>query len=545
MAADTKRQQRQEMFFPHKQPDKSMAGGATTRSITEKYRLPLWLANLLLFGVLILVVLSYFFWQTDRERRSFYQHTREHTQLLSQIIQLNAGNAMAADDVVKKVANTFMLNSARFIDFLAAVEPFTATELTALAQESGLDGITVDDGLNRVSGPPAWSNGDSRTLAETRFTHNRKAHIFTLSYPRKEGRGTIWIGFGAQRLEALQQQVGVDNLLKTLSNVSGIAYLNLADEFPPPASSPAPLREIATAKGMIVEARLPVNGRTLTAGFKSDFLVARKQSLRRDFFLFALLLAALGSFCSWLLYRYQLASLLNARRYEQRLAREREDAALGRSAAALAHEIRNPLNAINIGLQRLEIEESGLTAEYTPLVTAMRNAVARADGIVGDLRRFAQPLQAKPARTEIGALISDLIALYQSKSQDSGVDISLTNNLSPADNYITADAALLGQALENLFKNGLEAQPQGGFLKIILQKNGQELELIFENGGLEVPATEVKKIVEPWFTTKTRGTGLGLAMVERIVRAHNGRFTVEAAGADILRQRIFLPLLPR
>lgn len=522
-----------------------MAGGATTRSITEKYRLPLWLANLLLFGVLILVVLSYFFWQTDRERRSFYQHTREHTQLLSQIIQLNAGNAMAADDVVKKVANTFMLNSARFIDFLAAVEPFTATELTALAQESGLDGITVDDGLNRVSGPPAWSNGDSRTLAETRFTHNRKAHIFTLSYPRKEGRGTIWIGFGAQRLEALQQQVGVDNLLKTLSNVSGIAYLNLADEFPPPASSPAPLREIATAKGMIVEARLPVNGRTLTAGFKSDFLVARKQSLRRDFFLFALLLAALGSFCSWLLYRYQLASLLNARRYEQRLAREREDAALGRSAAALAHEIRNPLNAINIGLQRLEIEESGLTAEYTPLVTAMRNAVARADGIVGDLRRFAQPLQAKPARTEIGALISDLIALYQSKSQDSGVDISLTNNLSPADNYITADAALLGQALENLFKNGLEAQPQGGFLKIILQKNGQELELIFENGGLEVPATEVKKIVEPWFTTKTRGTGLGLAMVERIVRAHNGRFTVEAAGADILRQRIFLPLLPR
>ena len=516
--------------------------------MSEKRKLPLWLTNLLLFGTLILVVLLYFFWQADREHRSFYRHTREHTQLLAQVIQLNADNAITAASVVKTVARTFMLNSARFIDYLAAVEPFTEAELTALALESGLNGITIDDGHKRISGPPQWLN-DYNAISQPaigdqiRFTHHTEGHIFTLYYPRHEGEGNIWLGFGAQRLESLQKQVGIEQLLKTLSGVPGISYVHLETTNRSSTSSQQLLKEIITDSRMIVEARLPMNGQTLVAGFKSDFLIARKKGLWRDFFLFALLLGGLGIFCSWLLYRYQLASLLNVRRYEQRLAREREDAALGRAAAALAHEIRNPLNAISIGLQRLEIEASGLNSEYNPLVGAMRNAVGRADSIVGDLRRFAQPLNPERNTLNISTLIADIIALYQTRADSLAINISLESKLSLQNRFITADADLLGQALENLFKNALEAQPEGGFLKITLQKSNQELELIFENGGLEVAEIEIKKIIEPWFTTKTRGTGLGLAMVERIIRAHNGRFTVETTEPGILRQYIFLPNL--
>ncbi len=543
--ADANQNLGQEFSSPTRKTKKRKKSWPAATTV-EKRKLPLWLTNLLLFGALILVVLLYFFWQADRERRSFYRHTREHTQLLAQVIQLNADNAIAAAAVVKTVARTFMLNSARFIDYLAAIEPFTEAELTALALESGLNGITIDDGHKRVSGPPQWQNDYSaislkRIDNRIRFTHHTEGHIFTLSYPRQEGEGNMWLGFGAQRLESLQKQVGIEQLLETLNNVPGITYVRLEPTNLSSTSPQQPLKEIITNRGMIVEARLPMNGQTLTAGFKSDFLVARKQGLWRDFFLFALLLGGLGCFCSWLLYRYQLASLLSVRRYEQRLAREREDAALGRAAAALAHEIRNPLNAISIGLQRLEIEESGLNSEYDPLVSAMRNAVGRADSIVGDLRRFAQPLNPERNALDICALVTDIIALYQTKADTLAIEISLKSKLSPQDRFIPADADLLGQALENLLKNALEAQPEGGFLKIKLQKNNHELELIFENGGLEVPGIEIKKIIEPWFTTKTRGTGLGLAMVERIIRAHNGRFTVETTEPGILRQRIFLP----
>ncbi|MEA3347830.1 MAG: ATP-binding protein [Pseudomonadota bacterium] len=512
----------------------------------KKRKLPIWLTNLLLFGVLILVVLLYFFWQADREQRSFYRHTREHTQLLAQVIQLNADNAVAAAAVVKKVAHTFMLNSARFIDYLAAIEPFTEAELTALALESGLNGITIDDGHKRVSGPPQWQNDYNiaplkRIDNQIRFTHHTEGHIFTLYYPRQEGEGNMWLGFGAQRLESLQKQVGIEQLLKTLSGVPGITYVRLEPTSRSSTTPHQPLKEIITDSGMIVEARLPMNGQTLTAGFNSDFLIARQQGLWRDFFLFILLLGGLGIFCSWILYRYQLASLLNVRRYEQRLAREREDAALGRAAAALAHEIRNPLNAISIGLQRLEIEESGLNPEYSPLVSAMRNAVGRADSIVGDLRRFAQPLNPERESLDLCAFVTDIIALYKTKADTSAIEISLESKLSPQDKFIEADSDLLGQALENLLKNAIEAQPEGGFLKIRLQKGNQELELIFVNGGLKVPDIEIKKIIEPWFTTKTRGTGLGLAMVERIIRAHKGRFEVAIPEPGILRQCIFLP----
>ncbi|RLB71942.1 MAG: hypothetical protein DRH03_05285 [Deltaproteobacteria bacterium] len=543
--ADTRQNYEQEFSSPASKIQRRKKSWLATTT-AEKRKLPLWLTNLLLFGALILVVLLYFFWQADREQRSFYRHTREHTQLLAQVIQLNADNAIAAAAVVKMVARTFMLNSARFIDYLAAIEPFTEAELTALALESGLNGITIDDGQTRVSGPPQWQNDYSVILLkkndlQIRFMHHTEGHLFTLYYPRQEGEGNMWLGFGAQRLESLQKQVGIEQLLETLNSVPGITYVRLEPTYLSSTTPPQPLKEIITDSGMIVEARLPMNGQTLTAGFKSDFMVARKQGLWRDFFLFALLLAGLGCFCSWLLYRYQLASLLNVRRYEQRLAREREDAALGRAAASLAHEIRNPLNAISIGLQRLELEESGLNSEYDPLVNAMRNAVGRADSIVGDLRRFAHPLNPERNILDIGALVTDIIALYQAKADILAIEISLERKLSTPDRFISADADLLGQVLENLVKNALEAQPEGGFLKVTLQKNNQELELIFENGGLEISGIEIKKIIEPWFTTKTRGTGLGLAMVERIIRAHNGRFTVEAAEPGVLRQHIFLP----
>ena len=513
----------------------------TGKHFSNRLNLPLWLANLILFSILILVVLLYFMMQTERERRLFYRHTQEHSELLAQVIQSNADNALAAGEVVKKVAHTFMLNSARFIDYLDAIEPFSATELSALALESGLSGITIYNHQQEISGPQQWEAEEAKNnLSKSLFSHNDKHHLFTLVYPRKEGPGEIRIGLDARQLEALQKQVGLEQLLITLNNVSGISYVRLTPESQSQEST-TETRQPNSDGEMIIETRLPMNKKILRTGFKSDSLLAREKDLWSDFALFALLIAALGGFFSWLLYRYQLSILTHARRSDQRLAREREDAILGRAAAAVAHEIRNPLNAINIGLQRLELEASGLTDEYVSLTRAMRNAVGRANNIVGDLRRFAQPLTPQLATIDITSLLQDIVALYQTKANTAKITISLVSDLKPENNNIRLDPMLLGQALENICKNAIEAQPEGGFLKIHLRASQSICEIAFTNGGFKLRPEDVKKITDPWFTTKTRGSGLGLALVERIIKAHNGRFEVACEGSETLLQHIFIP----
>ena len=528
----------------HNPLNNRVGGKLMQKRFLGNFNLPLWLVNLLLFGIMILIVLLYFLIQTERERDLFYRHSQEHTELLAQVIQLNADNAMAAAEVVKKVAHTFMLHSARFIDYLDAIEPFSPTELEALAQESGLRGISIYNNQQKISGPKLWDKDDKNNVKtvnnKAQFSHNLKLHLFTLAYPRTESPGEIRLGLDARQLEALQNQVGLEQLLITLNNISGISYVHIIPDTQ--ISESAPLtREITTNKNSIIEIKLPMhNHRTLCTGFKSDALVAREKDLWRDFSLFAILIGALGGLFSWLLYRYQLSILAHARRSQQRLAREREDAILGRAAAAVAHEIRNPLNAIDIGLQRLELEDSGLAEEYNSLTSAMRNAVGRANSIVGDLRRFAQPLNPKLVATDIAFLLKDIIALYQARADASRIEITLTVNLSPTKKHIQLDPILMGQALENICKNAIEAQPQGGFLTIDIQCSGNDCEITFANSGFKLDPQEVNKITEPWFSTKTRGTGLGLALVERIIKAHNGRFTVACNEPEILQQTIFL-----
>ncbi len=509
----------------------------------RRLTLPLWLANLILFGTMILIVLLYFLMQTERERQLFYRHSREHSELLAQVIQLNADNAMAAGDIVKKVTYSFMLNSARFIDYLDAIEPFSPEELSAFSQESGLSGITIANQQLSISGPPQWeAEKKYRAAGETLFFHDLKNHIFTLIYPRTESQGEIRIGLDARELEILQDQVGLEQLLITLNNISGISYVRLVPAGQKQASTSPTSKSPVVAAGPIIEVQLPMqNHKILRTGFNSDSLVAREKDLWHDFFLFALLMAALGGLFSWLLYRYQLRILTQTRRSDQRLAREREDAMLGRAAAAVAHEIRNPLNAIDISLQRLTLEESGLSDEYSSLTIAMRNAVGRVNGIVGDLGRFAQPLNPELSLIDIESLLNEIMALYQSRADAAGVKIKLNCNLPPQFKKIRVDHNLLGQALENICKNALEAQPEGGFLNISLHAGRDKTEIRFSNGGLKLSAHDVKKITEPWFTTKTRGSGLGLALVERIITAHNGRFEVEYKEAAILLQHIFLP----
>ncbi len=502
---------------------------------------PAWKGSLLLFGFLIGIVLAYFYWQVQQSYQTFLTHVREHTRMLAGVIELNARNALLSQEAVEEILTVFLGSTARFVDYLDAVEPFSRQELTEFSLENNLAGVRIIRKQEDITeGPPGWpppeaACGDGKEI----LRHLPSAHLYILTRPRTGLPGCVMVGLKAGVIERLHDQIGLSRVLETISGLTGITDVRI--EAVPDVLSVNPSEVILTEEDGhgIARARLPLGENVLTVGLETRHFFARTRHLWNEFFVFSAVLAVLGGFFSWLLHRSQTAYIRRIRTVERELARQHEDAALGRAAAAITHEIRNPLNAIGMGLQRIQIEVEELEPEYQALLGDLLQAVRRTNGIVENIRRFAKPLHLKAGtQTELDAVVNHILSLYQQRLADQAVHVqwNIRQNVT-----VAGDPGLLEQAVENLVKNAAEAQPDGGFLRVTLQGQGREGILIFENGGFTLPEKDSERMIEPYFTTKTRGTGLGLAIVRRIIHAHGGSLSIEVPEAGMVRLTVRLP----
>ncbi len=511
--------------------------------------LPGWRANLMVFGLLIGLVLVYFFWQVRRSQDMFSAYAREHARMLAGVIELNARGALLSHQALEEIVSLFLGNTARFVEYLDGIEPFRGEELAAFARENGLDAICVirSDGSAAQGGPGPPQIFETLCQApDGVLRHLPLEHLYAAAWPGADGSGCVGVALKAAGIEHLQERIGIDRLLQSLSDLAAVRYVRLGVEvLPAPGEGEGQktdaIRFVDTENGRTAEVRRSLGDRVLTVGINADQYVVRVRLLWGEFVVFSAVLAALGGFFSWVLFRFQQRYLLQTRAVERTLAVEREDAALGRSAAAIAHEIKNPLNAISMGLQRLQMEACGLSDADRKLIVTLQGALDRADGIVGNLRRYAMPLVPvlQPVRMEM--LVRDVLRLYRSQCAQRAVELRLAVH---ADSFLQADRQLLSQAIENLIKNSVEAQPDGGIVRLSIDRRGGECVFRVENGGLVVPEGGVDRILEPYYTTKARGTGLGLAIVRRVVAAHGGRVTVATSPPDMLCVTLFLPSGP-
>jgi signal transduction histidine kinase len=398
-------------------------------------------------------------------------------------------------------------------------------ELTALARETGLLGINqVETDGSVHAGPPDWrpTNAQACALPPDRIHYDLEQQTAVLVYPGTDKAiRCIQIGLDADTIVQLRNKTALPVLLATLSRLPGIEYVRLEKN---PATLPVdPVRLVAHDQKTTAEAQLPTPMGTLVVGLEAANHLNRVAQLHRQFFLFAALLLLLGLFFSWLLYRHQQADLGRTRSFERLLAKEHEAAALGRATATIAHEVRNPLNAINMGLQRLSLESPNLSEAQQNLIDAMTEAVHRADTIIGELRRFTRKLQPRVQPVDPGRILNQLLTLYQGRCTAQQIAIHLASTF---DGPITADPELLTELLENLLKNSIEAQPAGGFIDIAITPVPQGMQCTLTNGGCTLNEEELGRLGEPYFTTKTRGTGLGLALCRRIAEAHGGQLLV-------------------
>lgn len=506
------------------------------------------MANLFFFGLLVVIVLTAFLWQLHLINRSLQHNAMERSRLVTGIIEENLRNAELAAETIDEIISGFLDEKANLIDYLDAIEPLHTKELTALASQTNLVGITlVRPSGDIVSTPNTWLAEVPGCMTSTGdVQYDKKRKISYVVHPADQAAGylsCVIIGIDATRILTLQKKTSLPELLATLSSLPGINYITISPEKTEAKENTFHAKLISTDNMVSAETRIPISTGILKVGLDAKNFIQRRNSLRRQFIFFSCMLIGTGLFFSWLLYRYQKRDLERTRRFQQMLAKEHESASLGRATATIAHEIRNPLNAINMGLQRLQIEAKTLNTEEFELIDAMLEAVSRTSTIVTELQRFTQDIHPRNKALQLQKLVQQQLALYSHVCRKQGIKLTLVLE---DEGLISGDRELLSELIENLLKNSVEAQPDGGEITIRIQRHNETVLLLISNPGFYVTAQDTHRLGDPYFTTKIRGSGLGLPLSLRIVEAHKGKMEImpDISGKQLTIQ-VQLPALQK
>jgi len=216
-------------------------------------------------------------------------------------------------------------------------------------------------------------------------------------------------------------------------------------------------------------------------------------------------------------------------------------------AAGVAHEIGNPLNALHIHLQLLERELKKLPApppdSLMQLVDISRNEVTRLDAILTQFLRAIRPTRPALTWTRLETVLNETLALLREDVENRRIAVELD---CAADlPRIRVDRDQVKQAFFNVIKNALQAMQDGGRLQIALAASDRELSVSFRDTGPGIAREDFSRIFEPYFTTKSGGTGLGLMIVQRIVQDHGGRIDVHSEPGAGTTFTVYLPLEER
>jgi len=508
----------------------------------------LWVGNLLVFGALCILVLIGFSYQTRQAEQAFLADAADHARLLADAVGLHARGAVLGHQVTDAMLIGFLGSSARFIDYLDRIEPFRDNELAAFAAEAGLAAIRIIRPEGSNQGPVGWNPGELPDCADlNRLRPLNPLHLLIFVAPRQHREGCILVAIDSRAIEQLRDAIGLPRVLEAVAALPGVVQVALIGELAEDAAEltdqAAPVVSIRGMAGgkRIVAARVSLAGAVLAIDLDAGPLAQTEQRLWRDFAGFATILGLTGGLGAWLLYRYQQGHLDQLQAYEQQLSQQREEAALGQAAAAIAHELRNPLNAMAMGLQRLQMEADELHDDHRRLVAVVLEAVARSNRSVSGLLDYARLYRPRLEPVALGVLVDDLLTLYAGSLH--AASIALRRDLNMRE-HILGDPDLLRQVLDNLLRNALEAQPCGGHLDVHLAPVAAGLELTLTNAGFTLPPEQASRIFEPWFSTKPGGAGLGLAIARRMMAAQGGRLTVATPHPGELELRLFLPGRP-
>ena len=232
--------------------------------------------------------------------------------------------------------------------------------------------------------------------------------------------------------------------------------------------------------------------------------------------------------------------LTEVRALRKEVARSQRLASVGRLAAGVAHEIRNPLSSIK-GFATYFKERYPDKPDDQQTANIMIQEVDRLNRVVGQLLEFARPISIKPRRISLQALLKDSIKLIEDRAAEKNISIQTRYGVQIDEGW--GDPDRINQILLNLYLNAIDAMDSGGELKVRLSSDadGRHFSITVSDTGCGIRAEDLSQIFDPYFTTKSSGTGLGLAIAHNVVEAMGGRIKVKSDPGKGTTFRITLP----
>jgi signal transduction histidine kinase len=246
-----------------------------------------------------------------------------------------------------------------------------------------------------------------------------------------------------------------------------------------------------------------------------------------------------------------IGGLRRSRDLEEKLQRAERSAVVGRLASGIAHEIRNPLNFMNLSIDHLRArfieppksnnEAEIIRHEAANILGLIKDEIGRLNRLVSDFLSYGRPARFTLRDLDARILINEVEGLVHTQADQQGVKIQsfVAENCDP---HFQADAEQIKTCFSNLVINAVQAMPEGGELNINISSDETDIQFEFKDSGCGIEADPIEQIFEPYYSTKETGIGLGLPLTKKLIEDHGGTLTV-ASEKD--KGTTFVVTLPR
>ena len=415
-------------------------------------------------------------------------------------------------------------------------------------------------------------NGRKLNTLEILEEIRAKKGVGFIALRRKDNSGTVVINLDKEGLIYWSLKVAVERGVNKIGEGHGIAYMQIFNDknkllgsigktnenftnddfsFQDILAGNVKIssRKVDTAEGKILDMAAPLKLNEKVACIvrigldrgSMDKIIAEN---RLNIFIFMIFVVIIALLSMWLLYHDQNRHLAGIVDMERRLEKAERLSALGQLAAGVAHEIRNPLNAISMAAQRLKRDftplDNAKADEFQNLSGVIKDEIKRLDGIIEEFLSFSKSRRLALSDFSLTEVLQKIVNLIREEASARGITIETKWRLSPV--VIPMDINKLQQAFLNLIKNAMESIPTAGNIIVTVDKEGKNYIVVsISDTGCGMTAEEIERIFSPEYTTKEKGVGLGVPLASEIIRGHGGEIRVISRKGEGTTFEVVLP----